>query len=70
MAYTPSQVERSEKNFNHKNYKEYMLTLAVNKHLSMHFFPQRPRLFLHPTEMYGPNPLEKGIEVFYSAPTQ
>ena len=33
-------------------------TLAGNKHLSIHFFPQRLRLFHLRRKRYEPNPLE------------
>ena len=40
-----------------------MSTLAVNKHLSIQFFPQKTRLFHFSMDMDGPNPSAKDIKL-------
>ena len=44
-VYMPIQGTNREKYFNHNIYKGRMPTLTGNKHLCVHFFFQRPRLF-------------------------
>ena len=48
IVYTPIQGTNREKYFNHIIHKRKMPTLAVNKHLSVHFIFHRLRLF-HPS---------------------
>ena len=50
IVYTPSQGTKREKYFNYNFSKGKMPTLSGNKHLSIHFFPHRPRLFRFSTE--------------------
>ena len=50
VVYTPNQDTNREKYFYQFNYKGKMLTLAGNKHLSIHFFPHRAHLFQLPPE--------------------
>ena len=50
IVYTPIHITNREKYFNHIIYKEKMPTLAGNKHLSVHFFLPRPRIFNLSTE--------------------
>ena len=48
-----------------------MPTLAGNKHLSVHFFPNGPGLFHLSTEKkYGSEPSEVDIKMVIPAPTQ
>ena len=50
VVYTAIQGANREKNFNHSIYQGRMPTLALNKHLSVHFFFHRRRLFHLSTE--------------------
>ena len=44
FVYTPSHITNRKKHSNLINYKNRMPTLAVNKHLSIHFLSQKPRI--------------------------
>ena len=50
IVYRPGRGTDGEKYFSHINYKETILTLTANKHVSIHFFVHRPRLFHLSTE--------------------
>ena len=55
-------VQIVKKDFNHINCREKMPTLAGIRHLSIHFFSQKPRLFHLSTEHVRPNPSEMNIK--------
>ena len=50
VVYTPIQGTNREKHFIHNIHEGKMPTLVGNKHLSVHFFSHRPRLFHLSTE--------------------
>ena len=66
IVYTPIQGTNREKYFNHIIYKAKMPTLAGNKHVSVHFFLHRPRLFHVSTEKVRVYSVRKGHQTDYS----
>ena len=66
IVYTSNQSTNREKYLNHIIYKRKMPTLAGNKHLSVHLFPHRLRLFHLSTEKVRVQSVKNGHQRGYS----